>query len=101
MRKLLLLIAGLAGAAALVMPRSSEAWVRAGLGIGYAGPYPYPPGLYAPYYPYYPPPIIYPPVYYPPSPVYYWGSYDPNVAVRWNRYFDPPPPIIRGYTLPR
>lgn len=97
MRKLLLLIAGLVAAGVLVTPRVSEAWVGPGLGFGYAGPYPYLPGVYGPYYP----PVIYPYPYFPPSPVYYWGSYDPDVAVRWNRYFDPPPPIIRGYTLPR
>jgi hypothetical protein len=104
MRKVLLLIAGLVVAGAMLVPRPADAWVSVGLGIGYAGPYPYPYGAYVPpvYYPvpaYYPPPGYYPPVYYPPA--VYWPGYGPEIAVRWNRYFDPRYPQIRGYTLPR
>jgi hypothetical protein len=103
-RKLALLIAVVALAGILAVPRSSRAWVSVGLGIGYAGPYAYPyPYPYAPgYYPpvYYPPVSYYPPVYYYPPPVY-WPGYGPEIAVRWNRYFDPRYPRIQGYTLPR
>jgi len=99
MRRLALLIAGIALAGVLAAPASSQAWVSAGLGIGYAGPYPYPyPYPYPP--PYYPPPY-YPPAYYYPPPFAYWPSYGPEIAVRWNRYFDPRYPRIQGFTLPR
>jgi len=108
MRKLILLLAALTLAGVLAIPRASEAWVSVGLGVGYAGPYPYYPYAYpvVPYAPpiYYPPSAYYaPPYYYPPGA--YWPSYGPDVAVRWNRYFDPRDPRyqpeIRGYTLPR
>jgi hypothetical protein len=98
MRRLALLIAGLALAGVLATPASSHAWVSVGLGIGYAGPYVYPyPYPYPPAY--YPPAAFYPPAYY--YPPVFWPSYGPDIAVRWNRYFDPRYPQIRGYTLPR
>ena len=89
MRKLALLIVGMALAGMLAVPGSAHAWTSVGLGIGYGGPYAYP---YA--YPYAPP------AYYPP-PACYWPGYGPEIAVRWNRYFDPRYPRIQGYTLPR
>ena len=112
MRRMVPLIAGVALAGMLAAPRASLGWTSVGLGIGYAGPYAYP-WLYAPSYPmpaYYPPPGYYPPAYYPPPPYYppayygpgvFWPGYGPDIAVRWNRYFAPPPPRIQGYTLPR
>ena len=105
MRKMVLLIAGVALAGVLAAPRVSLGWTSVGLGIGYAGPYAYP-WPYAPPYPvpvYYPLPYV-PPVYYPPAyygPGVFWPGYGPEIAVRWNRYFTPPPPRIQGYTLPR
>ena len=58
MRKMVLLIAGVALAAMLAAPATSLGWTSVGLGIGYAGPYAYP------VYPY--PPAVYPvPVYVP------------------------------------
>jgi hypothetical protein len=99
MRKLIVLLAALVVAGVLAGPRTSQAWVSTGLGIGYAGPYPY---SYA--YPWVPyaPPIYYPPPYYYPPEVY-WPGYGPDIAVRWNSYFEPRgyQPQIRGYTLPR
>jgi len=59
MRKLIVLIAALVVATTLIAPRSSRAWVSTGLGIGYAGPYPY---SYA-----YPGTPYAPPIYYPPE----------------------------------
>lgn len=114
MRKLIVLIAGLALVGALVTPAAANSWIGGGLGIGYAGPgYRYPayappvfypgPGYYPPAYypPAYYPPAYYPPAYYYPPPGAYWPDYGPDVAVRWNRYFTPDHPEIRGYTLPR
>src|SRR4029453_6671632 len=104
MHKLALLIAGVVLAGVLATPTSSQAWVSVGLGTGYAGPsaypypYPYAPAYYPP--PYYPPAAYYPPGYFYPPGVY-WPSYGADIAVRWNRYFDPRYPQIRGYTLPR
>jgi hypothetical protein len=107
MRKLALLIAGMALAGMLAVPAAAHAWTSVGMGIGYGGPYAYPYAYpYAPpgYYPppaYYPPPVYYPPPYYYPPPAAYWPGYGPEIAVRWNRYFDPRYPRIQGYTLPR
>lgn len=102
MRTRFLLILGLALAGTLGAPRPSGAWVNGGLGIGYGGGYPCPPGVYAPFYPspvFYPPPVFFPAACC--GPGVFWPGYGPDVAVRWNRYFDPRAPRIQGYTLPR
>ncbi len=115
-----LLIAALAAivsmlAAGLAAPAPARAWVNGGLGIGYRGPvwgapvgFPCAPGFVpggfvpvAPVPVYYAPPVVWAPpgVWVPP--VVAWPSYGPDIAVRWNRYFTPEHPQIRGYTLPR
>src|SRR5262249_58304846 len=97
----LVLIAVLAVAVVLSVPRPSGAWTSAELGTVYAGPYAYPYGYAPGGFPYYPAPAYYPPPYYPPlyyPPVYppgvFWPGYGPDVPVRGNRYFTPPPPQI-------
>lgn len=104
-----LLIAGIVLAGSLAGPRWAAAWVSVGGGIAYAGPYgwayavPCPPGAPVPYVV---APGFYPPAVVPQPPVYavppvFWPSWGPDVAVRWNRYFVPDGPRVRGYTLPR
>jgi len=108
-------IAGLLLAAVVVAPATTGAWVRGGLGIVYGGPYvafgaPCPPPIAVA------PPMYYPPASYAPPAVAYWPvpaypgyaappaawpSAGVDVAVRWNRYFTPDGPRVRGYTLPR
>lgn len=98
---ILLLLAGLALAGSLVMPGAAQAqpWFGAGLGISYAGGFPYAAGYYGG--PVYPAPIFYGPVVVAPIPPVYWPGLGPQIAVRWNSYFDPRDQQIRGYTLPR
>ncbi len=100
---ILLLLAGLALAGSLVLPGSARAqpWFGggAGLGISYAGGYPYAAGFYG--VPVYPAPVFVSPVFVSPIPPVYWPGLGPQIAVRWNSYFDPRDQQIRGYTLPR
>jgi len=100
-RHLLLLLAGLALAGSLVLPSPARACCGGpGLGISYAGGYPYAPGFYGgPVFP--APVVVSPPVFVSPVPPVYWPSYGVDIAVRWNSYFNPRDQQIRGYTLPR
>ena len=74
----------------------AAAWTSGGLGIVYAGPY----VASCPWVGCAPVPVYAQPVAWCP-PLVPWPSWGPDVAVRWNRYFAPEEPRVRGYTLPR